>query len=251
MLSQAMQVLRLFSTTRRELGVAEVAQILHRPKSTVSGWMSAMLRVGLLDREEAGGRYRLGIRLAALGEIARRSTSAQRVALPILARLARRTRETATLNALIGSNVVNMVAVESTQPVHSAAGLGIPMPIHATAAGKVLVAWRPAEEIRHMLPLRLEQFTPATISEIDTFFEQLAVVREEGYSQAVGELAMDLFAASAPIRDTTGRVVAAISITAPISRVPSEKMALLGEELVEAADTVSQALGYEAALAAD
>ena len=244
MLQQAMEVLALFTTTRRELGVAEVAKILGRSKSTVSGWMSAMNEVGLLDRAENGGPYRLGIRLAAFGDLARRSTSIQRVARPLLEQLTRRTRETSSLNVLIGGEVVNAVSVESPQPIHSAGGLGIPMPIHATAAGKVLLAWRSAEEIRHLLPLRLEQYTPDTITDVEQFMEDLAAVRERGYSMANGELALDLAALSAPVRDATGAVVGAISVAAPTSRVSRERIPQLAAEIQQTANEASLALGY-------
>ena len=244
MLPQAMEVLELFTVTRSELGVAEVAKLLKRPKSTISGWMSAMHKVALLDRGEDGGPYRLGIRLAAFGELARHATSAQRVATPLLEQLVRRTRETASLNVLFGNEVVNSVVVESQQPIHSAAGLGIPMPLHATAAGKVLVAWKSVEQVRHLLPLRLEQFTEKTIIDADVFLENLNGVRERGYSTAEGELARDLFAASAPVRDSTGEVVAATSIAAPTSRMTSSRFADTARDLIDTADAISAALGY-------
>ena len=247
MLAQAMEVLQLFTTTQRELGVADVAKLLGRSKSTVSGWMSAMHEVGLLDRAEGGGPYRLGIRLAAFGNLAKRSTSAQRVATPLLEQLTRRTRETSSLNVLIGSDVVNTVVVESPQPIHSAGGLGIPMPIHATAAGKVLVAWRSPEDVRHLLPLRLDQFTPQTTDDIAVFLDELKVIREQGYAVAAGELALDLFAISAPVRDSTGAVAAAMSIAAPTSRVPQKRVTQLAQDLLEMADAASHALGYVAA----
>lgn len=244
MLPQAMRVLSLFTATRSELGVAEVAKILGRPKSTISGWMSAMHEVGLLDRANGGTRYRLGIRLAAFGELARKATSAQRVAAPLLEQLAKRTKETTTLNVLVGMEVVNTFVVESPQPIHSGGGVGIPMPIHATAAGKVLVAWKTTEDVRHLLPLRLEQFTDETVTDATEFVEQLKVIREQGYSTATGELARDLFVASAPVRDSTGNVIAAISIAAPTSRVPEEKIEALAQDLIQTAEAVSIGLGY-------
>ena len=254
MLHQAMEVLELFTTTRRELGVAEVAKILDRSKSTVSGWMSAMHEVGLLDRGEEGGPYRLGIRLAALGDLAQRSTSVQRIARPLLEQLTRQTRETTSLNVLIGGEVVNAVSVESPQPIHSGGGVGIPMPIHATAAGKALVAWKAPAEVRHLLPLQLAQFTPDTITDIETFMDDLARTREVGYAVASGELAIDLAALSAPVRNSTGAVIGAISIAAPISRVSVDRIPHMAQLLVEAANAASAALGFRsepADLAAD
>ena len=249
MLQQAMKVFELFGPARSELGVAEVAKILGRSKSTVSGWMSAMHDVGLLDRANGGSRYRLGIRLAALGELAKRATSPQIVAAPLLEQLSKRTKETATLNALMGNEVVNTFVVESHQPIHSGGGLGIPMPIHATAAGKVLIAWKTPEEIRHLLPLRLEKFTDQTVTDIDEFIAELATVRREGYSTAVSELASDLFVASAPVRDSSGKVVAAISIAAPTSRISAKKTPSVAPDLVATAEAISRGLGYNPEMA--
>jgi DNA-binding IclR family transcriptional regulator len=244
MLQQAMQVLGLFNPTRSDLGVAEAAKLLGRSKSTISGWMSAMHDAGLLDRVDGGNRYHLGIRLAALGELAKNATSAQRVAAPLLEQLAKKTKETASLNVLVGSEVVNTFVVESHQPIHSGGGLGIPMPIHATAAGKVLVAWKTSEEIRHLLPLRLERFTEETVTDVDEFVAGLETIRRDGYSTAMGELASDLFAASAPVRDCTGAVVAAISIAAPTSRMTTPKIPSIAPDLVEIASAISKGLGY-------
>ena len=247
MLAQAMEVLELFDNTRRELGVADVAKLLGRSKSTVSGWMAAMNEVGLLDRAEGGGPYRVGIRLAGFGVLAQRSTSLQVVATPLLEQMTRRTRETTSLNVLIGSEVVNTAVVESPQPIHSAGGLGIPMPLHATAAGKILLAWRSAQDARHLLPFSLAQYTPATITDITLLQEELEKTRQQGYAIAHAELASDLFAVSAPIRDASGSVVGALSITAPLSRVPEERVQQLAQEVVEHTAAASQALGYRAA----
>lgn len=247
MLTQAVEVLALFTPTHRTLGVADVAAKLGRPKSTVSGWLAAMHRVGLLDRAEGGGPYRLGIRLAAFGELARLSTPVQRVATPLLEQLTRRTRETSSLNVLVGSEVVNSSVAESPQPVRSAGAIGIPMPIHATAAGKVLVAWQPQERIRTLLPFRMEQFTAKTIKDVDSFLEELEHVREQGYAIADCEMAADLFALSAPVHDAVGTVVAAISIAAPSARVAQKQVLSLITEVTETANAVSEALGYRSA----
>ena len=82
---------------------------------------------------------------------------------------------------------------------------------------------------------------------MSTLFAHLAEVRELGYSVADGELARDLFAASAPVRDSTGAVVAAISIAAPTSRVSQRKVPAVAQDLIETAGAVSHALGYRQA----
>ena len=245
MLEKLMEVLSLFNTSRRELGVGEIAELLNRPKSTVSGWLAAMESAGFLERDGPGGSYRLSIRLAVLGELARRSTSLQRVALPHLEQLARLTRETVSLNVLVGAEVVNAAAVESPRPVLQASGVGIPMPIHVTAAGKVLLAWRSREEVLRLLPVRLERFTSHSIVDHQEFLHDLDRTRQRGYATAFGELAEDLFALSAPVLNHRGEVIAGITVGAPVGRIPADRVPGLAEQVMRAAACVSAGMGYE------
>lgn len=244
MLQNAMAVLKLFTASRRELGVVEIAELLDRPKSTVSGWLSAMEETGFLERDGRWGPYRVGIEVAALGEVARRSTSLQIAAQPHLERLGRRSKETVTANALLGMEVVNVAVVESPRPILQAAGLGIPMPLHVTAAGKVLLAWLKEEEVLRLLPMRLERFTERTITDLEEFVQELERTRERGYSVARGEMAEDLCTLSAPVRDHTGAVMGAITLGGPVSRVSVEKLSPLAELVMEAAAGVSASLGH-------
>src|ERR1700738_746827 len=117
MLRKTMEVLELFAAERRELGVVEVAGELGRPKSTVSRWLAAMERANFLERDAESGRYRVSLRLAALGEVARQTTSWQRSARPYLAALAKKTGETANLTLLVGMEAVNVEAADSPRPV--------------------------------------------------------------------------------------------------------------------------------------
>ncbi len=244
MLEKLMEVLSLFSNTRHELTVGEIAELLERPKSTVSGWLAAMEAAGFLERDGRFGAYRLSIRLAVLGELAQRSTSLQQSAEPYLEQLGRQTRETVSLNVLIGTEVVNVSGIESRRAIRQTGGVGIPMPIHVTAAGKVLMAWRSREEVLSLLPVRLERFTSRTIVEQSEFFDELERVRADGFAVAWGEMADDLFALSAPVRNHTGNVLAAVTMGAPLSRIEKAGVPDLARLVAEAADGISRRMGY-------
>ncbi|HEX6534795.1 MAG TPA: IclR family transcriptional regulator [Gemmatimonadaceae bacterium] len=249
MLRKAMEVLELFSPTRRELGVIEVAQALGRPKSTVSRWMSAIAAAGFLDRDPESGRYRLSIRVAVLGELARRSTSLQRVAREELRRLTAVTRETSSLAILVDREGMNVEAVESPHPIMHVGWVGRRFPCHATAAGKSLLAWREAGEVRQLLPKRLPRLASRTITDIDAFLHELGRVRDRGYSTAWRELEDDLAAVGAPVLDHTGAVVGAVAVSAPVSRAPLRSLAALSVPVVRAAQSISEQLGYRRARA--
>jgi DNA-binding IclR family transcriptional regulator len=244
MLQKAMAVLELFTPMRREIGVVEAAELLHKPKSTVSRWLAAIAEAGLLERDPSSGRYRLSMRLAVLGEIARDSTGMQRLAHPCLEKLTAQTGETSSLTVMVRSEAMNIDAVLSPRPIIHVGWVGRRFPCYATASGKVLLAWRDAAVVKRLLPRRLPKLASRTITSIEEFHHELARVRDHGYSTAWRELEDELAAVAAPVRDHTGEVIAAVAISAPVSRVPMKALGALARAAVEAADSLSSQLGY-------
>jgi DNA-binding IclR family transcriptional regulator len=244
MLRKAMEVLALFSLEKRELGVLEVSDALARPKSTVSRWLAAMERADLLDRDPETARYRLSLRLTALGDVARHSTSLQRSARPALNWLAQRTGETANLTLLVGVEAVNVEVADSPRPVMHVGWVGRRMPVHATASGKVLLAHADDSTIAAVLGAPLQRFTRETITSASEFNAHLETVRRRGYATVWAELESDLAAVAAPVRDYTGVVVAAIAIGGPVSRCARSPRDSLATDVVSAARTVSETMGY-------
>jgi len=250
MLRKAMEVLALFSLEERELGVLQVAERLDRPKSTVSRWLSAMERADFLDRDPDSSRYRLSLRLAALGDVARQTTTLQRSARPWLNWLAQRTGETANLTVLVGTEAVNVEVADSPRPVMHIGWVGRRLPVHATASGKVLLAYADGGVVAMVFGAKLERFTAETITNARKFRSELELVRTRGYATVWGELEPDLAAVAAPVRDHRGIVVAAIAIGRPVSRCAPEQLDILAADVLRAAGTVSEKLGYRNSAAA-
>lgn len=243
-----MQVLRLFSPDRPELGVTEVSDLLGRPKSSVSRLLRSMAEAGFLERDSVGGRYRLTLELAALGETAREATPLQRLAQPVLEGLTAATGETSNLVVLEGGEGVNVSGVQSRRTVRHIGVLGRRLPLHATAAGKALVAWMTPKE-RARLPGWgcFPPLTPRTLRDAAALEAELQRVRARGWASAWGELEPELAAVAAPVRDHRGEVAGALVISAPISRVPEEALPGLGATLMGAARGLSRTLGYREA----
>jgi DNA-binding IclR family transcriptional regulator len=244
MLHKAMDVLNLFTAERKEFGVVAAAELLGKPVSTVSRWLIGMEAAGFLERDEGTGRYRVSMRLAAIGELARQATSLQQAALPALRQLTAATGETSNLVLLVDGEGTNVEAVESPRPIMHMGAVGRRFPLHASAAGKALLAWRSEAEIRAMTPTPLNRHMSATITEIDALLANLAVVRRNGYAVNWQELEEDLVGVGAPVRDHRGVVIAAISISAPVFRIDRESLPKLGGHVAAAADTLSRTLGY-------
>ncbi|TVP47658.1 MAG: IclR family transcriptional regulator [Gemmatimonadales bacterium] len=245
MIGQTMRVLRLFGPQRRELGVTEAAALLDRPKSSVSRLLRTMEAEGFLARDPDTGRFRLSLGLAALGEVARASTSMQRLARPVLEELVESTGETSNLVVLDGTEAVNVEVVRSSRAVHHVGVLGRRLPLHATAAGKVLLAWASTPGVLdRVLCGPLPRLASRTLTSRGALEAELARVREQGHALAWAELEEELAAASAPVRDHRGAVVAAITTSAPISRLNETTRPALARKVMAAAGRLSDALGH-------
>lgn len=242
MLQKAFTVLSLFTADRTNVGVVEASELLGRPASTVSRWLAAMEHAGLLDRDVRTGRYRLGLRLIGFGEIARRSTFVHNLALPALHELAAETRETSSLGILVGSEAFDAEVVESPHLVRIVAYPGRRYPLHPTSVGKALLAWLDTDQVKRLLPKRLQRYTAATKTDFEEFLRDLERARKVGYAVAWREWSEDSCGVAAPIRDSSGRVMCVLSISAPVSRVAEADLPWLGKVVVRSADRVSEAV---------
>jgi DNA-binding IclR family transcriptional regulator len=207
-----------------------------------------MARAGFLDQDPVSGRYRVGIRLANLGELARHSTSLQRVAWPSLCRVGEVTGETATLMVVSGREGVTIDVQESFHPLKIPGHLGGRFPLHATAGGKVLLAWQPRAELGRLLTAPLARLTPATITSMARLEKELEATRSRGYGMSAAEWLTDVYAVAAPIRDHRGQVVAAVASACPKSRWEPKTIRTMAKVVMDAGAEISRNLGYRPAL---
>jgi DNA-binding IclR family transcriptional regulator len=224
MLATLNTVLALFSDRTPELAALEIAEHLGRPRSSVYRLLRTFEEAGFLDYDERTGRYRLGIRLAALGALAQQSSPLQRALHPVLIRLARDSGECATLVVRSGAVATTVDIVYAPQPLVVPGVLGGHPPLHASAAGKVLLAWLPDGERRALLGDTLTRYTAATISEAATLMDELDDVRATGIAIARGEWYSDVCGMGAPVWDHTGAAVGAVTIGFPSVRAGAARL---------------------------
>jgi DNA-binding IclR family transcriptional regulator len=244
-LKQLDQVLALFSREHPELSVLDAAARLRRPRSTTYRLMAQIERAGFLDRDEETGKYRLGIRLAALGELAQSSTSLQRITQPVLRRLSLETGETATLLVLTDGEGYAVLHSESPHRVVAKGVLGRHWPLHASAGGKALLAWCPEEEQKQLLRKPLKRYTETTVASLPALQRELKQIRDRGYATVRGEYMDDVWGVAAPVFSHRGDLEGALTLGGPRSRVTRARFPELGRILVAATEGVCRALGYQ------
>lgn len=244
MLTKLSRILALFTPDRVELTAAEVAQALSMPRSTTYRLLSRIVESGFLDVDDATGRFRLGIRLAALGALAQRSTTLQQAAHAELHRLSVEVNETATLMVLSGTQGLTTDVAESLQPLMVSGLLGGHLPLHASAGGKVLLAWMPERERLAVVRGPLTPITARTITDPNRLMAELEQVRTRGYAVVQGEWADQINAAAAPVWNYANEMIGAITVGGPQSRVTEARLAELAARVAESAARVSVTMGW-------
>jgi DNA-binding IclR family transcriptional regulator len=223
-----------------ELGTNELARRTDLHPSTVSRLLSTLADSGLVEHVPESGRYRLGLRLIDLGNAVLARLDLREVARPQLRALVDDTGETATLSAPGEPDAITVDFVQSASSVQSVARLGRPSVAHATATGKVALAFGDVE----LPPGRLQAFTPRTIVDRATLAAEVERVRGQGWAQALGEREEDLNALAAPVRGSRGELAGVLGIQGPGSRFGEEAMGRALEPLLARAAAVSDALGW-------
>jgi IclR family acetate operon transcriptional repressor len=222
-----------------ERGTNELARTTGLSPSTVSRLLATLAAGGLVEHVPATGRYRLGRRLLELGSAALAGTDLREVARPQLQALAGATGETATLSAPAEGQAVTVDFVQSAASVQSVARLGRPSVAHATATGKVLLAFGALE----LPPAPLERFTARTTRTRAALARAVEETRERGWAEAAGEREEDLNAIAAPVRGLHGELVAILGVQGPASRFGEDAMRAAVPALLGRAAVLSAALG--------
>jgi IclR family transcriptional regulator, KDG regulon repressor len=245
--ANALRIIKAFSDADFEIGISDLAKRLGLAKSTVHRLASTLLEEGMLEQSAGDGKYRLGLALFEVGALVRRKMDFTAAARPFLRTMMEKTGETAHLAVLDHGSVLYMITHESQRAIRSIFNVGTRSPVHSTAEGKILIAFQPEEAIEAVVARGLSAATPNTITDAKALRRELAAVRARGYAVDDEESETGLRSVAAPVRADSGGVIAAISIAGPAHRMTRKLLLACAREVVDAADAVSQRLGWQPA----
>jgi IclR family transcriptional regulator, acetate operon repressor len=243
---RAIRLLKAFTRLSPERGLTELAGTVGLNKTTAYRLLTALESEGMVQRAGDGEAYRLGPELVALATRVVGSGELRVAARPELSALAQATRETATLEVLVGDSVLILDEAIGGHMLGAVPSTGTRWPAHATSTGKVLLAALPESERDTVLRGELRAVTPRTITDPRALLRELVRVRQRGYAVATEELEPGFVAVGAPVRSADGRVVAALGIGGPRTRLSPGRVAELARHLPPAAARVSARLGHRA-----
>lgn len=215
----------------RERGGETLAGLARRtraPKTSLVGLLAGMVAGGYLARD-AQGRYTLGPRMLSLSMQVTARTELTALARPLLEALCQETGETALLGALAPDADVSMYVdkVESSNPVRYTVSLGERRELYSSAIGKLLLAHMPpARREAYLRTVKLERFTPNTLTSVARLKREIAAILEEGISRTDSERVAGASALAAPVLDREGRLVAGICLAGPSDRIRAHRAQL-------------------------
>ena len=241
--TRAIALLDALAESESGLGVNELARRIGVNASTASRLAATLESAGLVERAADAGPYRLGLRLVALSDRVLGRLDVRQRARPLLVGLASETGETATLSVPSGGEAVTVDFVPSGSSVVSMARVGRPSILHATAVGKIVLAFDRGWTESGVGELALTAFTERTITTPDALDAELESVRERGYAEAIGERESDLGALAAPVFGRGGELVAILGLQGPASRLPAPTRKGLRAPLLAAASELGRLLG--------
>ena len=237
--ARALAVLDALAEEAADLGTNDIARRTRINASTVSRLLATLVDSGLVDHVQETGRYRLGLRLVELGNAVVERFDLRDLAREWLMALVDATGETATLSVPGEGLAITIDFVPGPSSVQGVAQIGRPSVAHATATGKVMLAFTDVEPLE--TPLRA--YTARTITDARALRTELDRVRERGWAESLEEREDDLNAIAAPIRDARGGLAAILGLQGPAFRFDPPAMSAALEGLRGAADEVSKKLG--------
>lgn len=246
--ARAVDVLNQFTGLDAELGVAEIARRLGMHKSVVHRLVATLTDLGMLANGSSDGAYRLGTKTLELGLSYLRHSPIDRIAQAHLIGLAQRFPDLAFHVAILdGTEIVyqKSIAGQAATRWLSPHTLGRRQQAYCTALGKVLLAYlSPAELDAYLARVELRPFTPQTITTTAALQAELETVRAQGWAYDNREFLPDHCCLGAPIRDHSGRVVAALSIVTLTDVLDRYGQATLIAAVKDTAGAISHDLGF-------
>jgi IclR family acetate operon transcriptional repressor len=221
------------------LGTNEIARRLEATPSTVSRQLGTLVAAQLVEHDPRTGQYRLGIRLVELANAVLTRLDVRTVARPHLEALVEEVGETATLSVTGDPDAVTVDFVPAKRDVQGVTQLGRPSIAHATAAGKVMLAFGAG------VPRRpLTRYTDRTITDAAALEAELERVRRRGFAEAYEEREPELNAVAAPVRSSDGDLAGIVALQGPVPRFGRAAARRSLPLLFQHAEAISRELGW-------
>ncbi|SFS21552.1 HTH-type transcriptional regulator BhcR [Yoonia litorea] len=224
--------------------LSELASALDQSPATVYRVLTTFQGRGFVDFDEIGQTWNIGPAAFMTGSHFLRRTSLVERARPIMRHLMEATGETANLGIERGGKVLFLGQVETHATIRAFFPPGTEGAMHSSGIGKALLSRMDDARQRQVLAAsKLEKFTPHTLTDPETMIADLRETRARGYAFDGEERNIGMRCIAAPVFNVYGEAVAGISVSGPTSRITDDRIQVLAEEVIDAAERLTRATG--------
>ncbi|MDB5851334.1 MAG: transcriptional regulator, IclR family [Rhodoferax sp.] len=243
-LEKAMALLNLVSGAPAAMTFTELLRVANLPKATLHRILATLMREGLVRYDAYSKTYKLGFRLLELAHEVWSDFDLRLAAKDEMVRLRNSLRENVLLAVPDGAGIVLAASEDAGRDAGLAPRVGLRWPLHATAAGKAILAYlEPARQRELLATLPLAAFTAQTLTTLDPLRAELDLVRARGYAIEMREFEEDSVALAAPVFDIEGRPIGAVSIASRADRMDEARLHGLSSTVIGTARLVSHNAG--------
>ena len=243
---KGLTLLEVLARSGKACGVTELAEKMDLTKSNVHRILQGLVHQGFARKVNETGQYELTMKLWELGSYVFSKLDLREIARPFMETLARQTAETVHLSLLDGTDVLYLAKIDSPQPVRAYTTVGGRAPAQCVATGKAQLAWA-EPEVLELIKQKLYAHTPQSITTPEALEAELARIRTIGYAINRGEWRAQVCGVACPIRDASGKVIAALGTSGPAERLKPKRMKEMGSSLISISHQLSNSLGYRPA----
>jgi IclR family acetate operon transcriptional repressor len=243
-LDRGLLLMELLTYAEGPTTLAQLSEVLGVERSTVLRLLSTLEQRGYVQQDPGTRGYGMGVKVVELSRVIIDRLNVRSIAKAFLGRLVSATGESANLAIPAGRAGVCVDCEPSPSSLAVTNEIGFSFAPHATACGKVFLAAALESEGVQALPAEpLRAYTARTITDLPTLRAHLRTVLEQGYAADDEEWDVGVRCVAAPVYDHRGRVIAAISVSGPASRVTVDGIPRLADLVTSAAAGVSRQLG--------
>lgn len=244
------KVIQIVEAMAREPGPVRLQDLAKRcemPASTVLRMLNTLLIYGYVNQDPHTQRYALTLKFAQLSSRITDQTSLRDVAHPYLQELSARCQEASCLACEDHMEVVYTDVVDGPDNILKIMQrVGKRAPMHSTGVGKLLLLNYSAQQLTDLITAKgLPALTPNTLVTRQALEAELEKIRGQGYALDDEECELGSRCVAAPVRDYSGKVVAAISVSCPIPRMSMERIGTITPVVMEIGEKISRELAYD------
>ncbi len=206
------QIIEALAAAGQPMRLTALASQLGEPKAKMHRHLSTLKHLGFVDQDAKTETYRLGLKLVYIGQSAIDQFDLRRLAEPYMSRLRDLTRQTVVLSTPASGDAIINAVVESPNLVTISVRLGYRLPAHASAQGRLNLAFAPPAVQQRILARKLQAFTPRTMVDPAKLRERLTQIRQQLFDVSMDETLLGISAVAAPILNFDNELVGAIAI---------------------------------------